>query len=285
MTSLLTGVLGEGPAATVSHNIPDLHHFRGSFGGKDVIPLWRNAPATEPNITEGLLRLLSETYGVNVTPENIFSYSYAILASPAYTEQFSEELFIPGPHLPITRDNRLFSNAVEAGNRLLWLHTYGERFVPDEEQSGQIPQGTARCRQGIPTSPEGYPENFNYGESEQMLRVGDGEFTSVSPEIWNFSVSGLEVVKSWLNYRKKSGAGKRSSPLDLVRPERWTAQMTQELLELLWVIEHTIAIYPNLETILEEIVQSDCFTKDELPTPTKAQRLPPKHDNHPELFS
>ena len=46
LTSLLTGVLGLGPAATVSAQIPDLHHFRGSFGGKGVIPLWRDADAT-----------------------------------------------------------------------------------------------------------------------------------------------------------------------------------------------------------------------------------------------
>src|SRR5208337_3175471 len=36
LTSLLTDVLGYGPAASVSSFVPDLHHFRGSFGGKDV---------------------------------------------------------------------------------------------------------------------------------------------------------------------------------------------------------------------------------------------------------
>jgi hypothetical protein len=41
MTTLITHNLGLGPGATVTACIPDLHHFRGSFGGADVIPLWR----------------------------------------------------------------------------------------------------------------------------------------------------------------------------------------------------------------------------------------------------
>lgn len=57
LTSLLTEVLGLGPAATVSANVPDLHHFCGR-GGKDVIPLWRDPAATHPNLTSGLLNVL-----------------------------------------------------------------------------------------------------------------------------------------------------------------------------------------------------------------------------------
>ena len=55
MTTLLTAVVGQGPAAVATDDIPDLHHFRGSFGGKHIIPLWRGADANEPNVTGGLL--------------------------------------------------------------------------------------------------------------------------------------------------------------------------------------------------------------------------------------
>ncbi len=61
MTSLLTAVLGEGPAAVATALIPDLHHFCNR-GAKDVIPLWRDAAATQANITTGLLEFLSERY-------------------------------------------------------------------------------------------------------------------------------------------------------------------------------------------------------------------------------
>ena len=39
ITSLLTAVLGSGPAAVGTAELPDLDYFRGSFGGKAVIPL------------------------------------------------------------------------------------------------------------------------------------------------------------------------------------------------------------------------------------------------------
>jgi hypothetical protein len=55
LTSLLTDVLGEGPAAVATAFIPDLHHFRNR-GAKDVIPLWRDFEATEPNVTAGVWR-------------------------------------------------------------------------------------------------------------------------------------------------------------------------------------------------------------------------------------
>ena len=60
-------------------------------------------------------------------------------------------------------------------------------------------------------------------------------------EVWRYSVSGLQVVKSWLNYRKLNRAGKKSSPLDDIRPEQW--DFTEELLEMLWVLEETICVF------------------------------------------
>ncbi len=45
LTSMTTNPLGSGPALAVATAVPDFHHFRGSFGGKDVIPLYRDAAA------------------------------------------------------------------------------------------------------------------------------------------------------------------------------------------------------------------------------------------------
>lgn len=52
----------------------------------------------------------------------------------------------------------------------------------------------------------------------------------------------------------KDGAGRRSSPLDEIRPERWTPAFTEEFLELLWVLEATVAKYPALESLLDRVV-------------------------------
>jgi len=275
MTSLLTGVLGLGPAATVSSNITDLHHFRGSFGGKDAIPLYRDAEATQPNITSGILEILSQSYGGPVTPEDLFAYSYALLASPAYVKHFSEEVTIPGPRLPLTKDAGLFCRAAGLGRQLIWLHTYGERFIPRGQQKSSVPQGAARCVKAVPEAQDDYPESYSFDAATTTLNVGNGRFAPVPSKVWEFSVSGLEVVKSWLSCRMKTGAGRKSSPLDNIRPKRWTPQLTTELLELLWVLEATVSKFPEMQKTLDDIIASDLFTADELPRPAEEEKKPP----------
>ena len=88
-----------------------------------------------------------------------------------------------------------------------------------------------------------YPAGFHYDPGTKTLRVGDGEFAPVAPAVWSYSVSGLQVVKSWLNYRKLVPSGRKSSDLDKIRPERWT--FGEELIELLWLLEATVASNPK----------------------------------------
>jgi hypothetical protein len=275
LTSLLTDVLGEGPAAVATGLIPDLHHFRGSFGGAHVIPLWRDAEAKEPNVTIGTLKALARAYGQPVTAADLFAYAYAVLASPDYVRRFWDELTIPGPRLPITKDAALFARTAGLGRRLLWLHTYGERLVPPGEKPGRIPPGQARCLKGTPAAPEKYPEKFSYDLAGQQLRVGEGVFGPVRPEVWEFAVSGFQVVQSWLAYRMKKGTGKKSSPLDKIRPERW--HFDEELLDLLWVLEGTVDLWPSFAKALNDILAGDLFTASDFPEPRPEERSAKGH--------
>jgi hypothetical protein len=275
LTSLLTGVLGMGPAAIVCSDVPDLHYFCGR-GAKDVIPLWRDADGNEANLTYGLAAAISKELNATVSAEDLFAYTYAILSTPDYVATFSEELTLPGPRIPITKDKKLFAMLVELGRKLIRLHTYTQRMVPDGGSRGQVPQGSARCLKGVPGTAEGYPDEFSYEDTQQLLRVGKGEFAAVPKAVFEFSVSGLFVVKSWLRYRMKAGAGKSSSPLDKIRPDVWTAQMTQELLELLWVLEATVKLYPELSSLLKDICAGKLFEFKELPKPNTEERKPPK---------
>ena len=120
------------------------------------------------------------------------------------------------------------------------------------------------------------PEGFEYAESRRTLRVGAGEFGPVRPEVWAFSVSGFQVVNSWPSYRMREGAGRRSSPLDEIRPTLWTAQFTHELLQLLWVLEGTVEQWPTLAELLEAVVAGECLQAAELPEPAAWERQAPK---------
>jgi Type ISP C-terminal specificity domain len=192
-----------------------------------------------------------------------------------YTKRFWNELETPGPRVPITKNDDLFRKAAKLGQTLIWLHTYGERFQQDNSVTG-IPSGTAKAIKGVTNDPAKYPEAFEYDLIAKEIRVGDGRFGPVSPEVWDFEVSGLKVVQSWLAYRMKARAGKKSSPLDVIRPERWTSRMTDELLELLWVLEATLALEPDLSGTLDAIVKDQCFTASVLPQPVEGERQPLK---------
>jgi hypothetical protein len=276
LTSLFSQPLGEGPALTACAAIPDLDYFRGSYGAKATIPLYRTADASEANIAPGLLDLLGQTYGQPVTPEDFVAYVYGLLAQPAFTERFFEELKTKELRVPITKDAALFEDVRQIGARLLWLHTYGKRFVPAGKIPGRVPQGKAKCTKAIPTDREGYPESYEYNDTTRTLRVGKGEFKPVAPEVFDFEVSGLKVVQSWLDYRMKGGAGRKSSPLDDINPERWPSRFTEELLELLWVLEKTVAGFPERKQLLEAVVAGDCFTVDDVPSPPEHMRKKPK---------
>src|SRR6185503_484926 len=65
LTSLLTHPLGPGPAVVATRLVPDLDHFRGSFGGRAVMPLWLG---DHPNLASGLLDALAATYGQRISP-------------------------------------------------------------------------------------------------------------------------------------------------------------------------------------------------------------------------
>ena len=275
LTSLLTGLLGDGPAAVVTHLVPDLHHFRGSYGAKDVVPLWRDLSERIPNVTADLLERLGAAHSLAASPEDLFAYCYALLVAPSYTVRFAAELEIPGPRIPLTRDPALFGRAVSLGRELIWLHTFGERLVPPGKRAGRIPQGAARNTVAVPSGRDRYPERHRYDEDGEELHVGDGIFAPVSPQVRYFSVSGLEVVGSWLDYRMKAGAGRRSSPLDEIRPATWPAAFSEELLRVLWILERTVALGPELDRTLDAIAGGPLFAAGDLPGPTDEERRPP----------
>jgi hypothetical protein len=205
MTSLLSGVLGDGPAATAAGHVPDCHHFRGSYGGKDVVPLWCDAEGTRPNVAEEVLAALAAAYGRRPAAVDVFAYAYAVLANPGYVRRFRGPLQIPGPRLPVTADAGLFARGAAFGRTLLRWHTYGERL--GEPGDGFEMKGGAAVVVAVPEAPAGYPVRHRYDSNTRVLHVGDGQVGPVSGEVMGLSVSGLQVVKSWLDYRMARGRG------------------------------------------------------------------------------
>lgn len=276
LTSLFSIPLDSGPASVVCADILDMDCFRGSFGAKNVLPLYRDKDCTQPNILPGLLELLNKAFGKMVTPEDFAGYIYGILAQPEYTRRFADELVGKEVRIALTKDKKLFAEVAKFGKELIWLHTYGERLHDAEHPAGRIPKGKAQCTKAVSDQESKYPNEFHYDETTKKLHVGDGEFAPVQHEVWKFEVSGLKVVQSWLGYRMRERSGKKSSPLDDIRPRVWTREFTRELLELLWVLEITTAGYPRQQQLLEAVLDGDLFTEAELPAVPDDAREAPK---------
>ncbi len=128
LTALEAHSPSSGPAVTFTGLIPDLDHYKGSFGGR-AYPLWRDRATTQPNIKPALLAYLAKIHGKPVKAEDVMAYVAAVMAHPAFTSRFAPDLVRPGLHTPITAEATLFAEAVALGNEVVWLHCYGERFA------------------------------------------------------------------------------------------------------------------------------------------------------------
>jgi hypothetical protein len=261
-----------------------MDHFMGSHGGR-VLPLYRDPEATIANIAPRLAEVLNYD-AKTLTPNDLVAYCAAITAHPGYVARFEDDLRrSPGVRLPITRDAGLWNTAVEIGREVIWLHTFGERFV--DRKAGR-PPGAPRMRDrrpkvlvGISDGSDEMPNDIDYDPQTEELHIGTGRIAPVSPTVWEYEVAGRRVVKKWFEYRKREPSGRRSSPLDFVNATFWSADMTTELLELLNVLGRCVGLERRQADVLDEILAGPLVTLKDLeearvlPVPSYC-RKPPK---------
>jgi hypothetical protein len=276
-----------GPAVTFTAQIPDLDHYKGSFGGR-VYPLWRDAAATVPNLPPKLLDHLAAKYTAAVSAEDFLAYLAAVAANSKYTTRFQPDLAQPGLRIPLTANGRLFSRAAQTGRCVIWLHTFGERYADAKanqppgpprlakEQTPTVPRGG-----GIPADPDLMPDEIGYDMDKRRLHVGPGFIDNVPPEVWNYEVSGKRVLTQWFSYRKRHRErpimGDRRAPSKLcdIQPDHWLAEYTAELLNVLHVLGRLILIEPEQAELLDQICNGPLITAAEL-AESGALALPPK---------
>jgi hypothetical protein len=253
-----------GPAVVFSHLIPDFHYFKGSEGGR-TLP-WLH-PNGSPNLPDGLVAALSTALGVPVEPEDVLAYVAAIAGHPGFTALLATELETPGVRVPVTTDPGLWLEAVELGKEVLWIHTYGETFAGPGRPQGSVRYlaGDARQIQAL-TSVQDLPDGHTYDEENQELVVGTGRFGPVIAQVAAYSVGGRNVVKSWVDYRKAEPAGRRSTALDEINPDRWEHAWTGELIDLLTVLDRLTRMEPAQLRLLDQVVGGAVLSRDALTT-------------------
>jgi hypothetical protein len=255
--------------------IPDLHHYHGR-GGR-VFPLWRDRDAAQPNVKPALLAHLAKIFAQPVKAEDVMAYLAAVMAHPAFTARFKADLVRPGLRVPLTADAKLFAEAVALGSEVIWLHTYGERFVDPVDGRAKAPPRLPKesapsipAKGAIPGAPEPLPDTMDYDAAERRLKIGKGFVENVTPEMWAYEVSGKQVLWHWFSYRRRDrtrpiiGDRRPPSPLDKIQPDHWLPEYTSDLLDLLHVLGRLIALEPRQAELLQRICAGKLRKADEL---------------------
>jgi hypothetical protein len=263
-----------GPALTFTCAVPDLHHYKGSFGGR-AFPLWRDANASIPNVRSKLVGYLAGRVGVPVTAEDAVAYIAAIATQPAFTTRFRDDLSTPGLHIPLTASPELFTEAVALGRTIIWLHTFGERMADANAGRPPGPPRIAAARR--PRIPAGgaipsdaLPDTLTYDAGTKRLRIGDGFVENILPAVWDYEVSGKQVLVQWFSYRRKDrerpvmGDRRPPSPLCNIQPSHWLAEYTTELLNVLNVLAWLVELEPTQAKLLDKICAGPLLSAEEL---------------------
>ena len=265
-----------GPAVTFAALLPDLNHYNGR-GGR-IFPTWRDRDASIPNVPPALLDYLGQRYGRMVSAEDLMAYIAAVASHPAFTDRFKADLAQPGLRVPLTGDGDIFGAAVELGRTIIWLQTFGERFVGTDEgrpagppprlspdDAPRIPTGGT-----IPSDPEKMPDTIDYDATNRRLLIGSGYVENVEARVWSYEVSGKQVLRQWFSYRKANrerpiiGDRRPPSKLGELQPDHWLAEYTTELINVLNMLSLLVNLELPQAELLEQICSAKTISADEL---------------------
>jgi hypothetical protein len=264
-----------GPALTVTAAVPDAHHYNGR-GGR-VMPLWRDRQARVPNVRPKVIDYLSRRLGESISAEDLAAYIVATLAQPGFTSRFQPDLSTPGLRVPLTAQPEVFRRAAEIGRRVIWLHTFGERMAdPTKARPGGPPRLPVEKRPGIPADgaisedPDVMPDTIRYDIEHRRLLIGQGFIDNVDRAVWEYEVSGKQVLLQWFSYRKANrdrpmiGDRRPPSPLGEVQPDHWIAEYTTELINVVNVLGCLVALEPEQARLLQDICDGPQVSYEEL---------------------
>ena len=220
-----SSVIGSGnyDIVFVSEQIVDFNLFRR--GGELVFPLYIYKKSIEkkksaisqllifepeaqyeailPNISFEVRNYLSERYKKPfLSPsdydkkikgfgsKDIFYYTYAILCSNTYRTKYDEFLKIDFPHIPFTKDYKLFIKLGKLGKQLADLHLLKSNVLDKP-----ISKFSGKGDNKVTIRPKWDNKKVNINDNQY--------FTNVKEEVWNYQIGGYKVCEKWLKDRKK----------------------------------------------------------------------------------
>jgi predicted helicase len=127
-------------------------------------------------------------YGL--TPEDIFSYIYAVLHSQTYRSRYAELLKIDFPRVPITENIELFKKLSMIGKELISTHLL-ESDKTNNHPYKDVGEGEFKV------------EKIHFSNNTIWIdKKKTTGFQRVPNSIWHFYIGGYRVCEKWLKDRK-----------------------------------------------------------------------------------
>ena len=181
----------------------------------------------KPNISSKVLQALSEAYGKQPSPEEIFYYIYAVLYSNIYRQKYAEFLKMDFPRVPFTNNYSLFTKMAEYGNKLVELHLLKspELELPSLKFQGDGDNQVEKVR---------YENNRVYINQSQY-------FEGIPENVWEYQIGGYQVCDKWLKERK----GRKLSLEDI-----------KHFCKIVAALEKTLAVQKEIDEIYSQVEES-----------------------------
>jgi len=188
----------------VSNLVSDINYLT-SARGQYVFPIYlypdepkgkllveeASQPERTPNFSKKFLKAITEALGMELTPEAIFCYIYAVLYSPTYRKRYEEFLKIDYPCVPLPTDYERFKELGVLGKELVDLHLLQH---PSLNETGV----------GFPESGTNTVEKIKYDEESERVYFNKTQyFEGIAKAVWEYQIGGYQVMMKYLKDRKK----------------------------------------------------------------------------------
>src|SRR5262249_660535 len=118
--------------------------------------------------------------------------------------------------------------------------------------------------------PDEMPDELRYDEGKRRLLIGNGYVENVTHQMWEYEVSGKNVLRQWFSYRKATrerpiiGERRQPSKRGDIQSEGWVAEFTTELSNLLNVLGLLVGLEPRQADLLHRICEGETICEKEL---------------------
>ncbi|MEZ0066296.1 hypothetical protein ABIA32_002306 [Streptacidiphilus sp. MAP12-20] len=196
-----------------------------------VHPLHRRPEGDEPNLAPGLLRCLTRTLAVKVTPIDVLAWTAALTARPDAPRRADGS-----PLVPLPRSAATWAEGLALGHRLLELHTFARPGL-------RLPDGRRTfIRQAVDRQPAG----LDYDAETETLLLGEGRLAPVAP-----AAGESPALREWFAERTAFRTAP-SGTLQALGLTSWPQRAGTELIELAATLAHLAELRPAQDALARD---------------------------------